>query len=73
LRCPYDIQENLQSISDGDLSIHLEEDRSGEVGIVSRIINALASQLGMMVNEMKSAATDMTSTANNIARAGEQG
>ncbi len=54
-----DIQNNLQSISDGNLSVHLNEERSGEVGIVSRIINALATQLGLMVKEMKFASDEL--------------
>ncbi len=61
-----DIQHNLQSISDGNLSVHLEENRSGEVGVVSRIINALASQLGAMVKEMKYASGELNNASGQL-------
>ncbi len=61
-----DVQINLQSMSDGELNVHLQEDRSGEVGIVSRIINNLAKQLGSMVNEMKRASHELDDAADQL-------
>ena len=58
-----DVQINLQSMSDGHLDIHLQEERSGEVGIVSRIINTFARQLGLMVNEMKCASNELNNAS----------
>ncbi len=61
-----DIQVNLKSVSDGDLSVHLNEDRSGEVGVVSKIINALANQLGSMVKEMKMASSELNQASEQL-------
>ncbi len=54
-----DIKNNLHSMSEGDLSIHIDEERSGEVGIISKIINIFANQLKSMVNEMKEASNEL--------------
>ena len=54
-----EIQSNLKSMSEGYLNIHLEENRSGEVGVISKIINSFAGQLGLMVKEMKHASDEL--------------
>ena len=54
-----EVQNNLQSMSDGHLNMELEEERGGEIGIIAKIINAFARQLSHMVNEMKNASNDL--------------
>jgi len=61
-----DVQINLQSMSEGELNVHLQEDRSGEVGVVSKIINNFAKQLGLMVNEMKRASHELDDAAGQL-------
>ncbi len=54
-----EVQNNLQSMSDGHLNMQLEEKRGGEIGIIAKIINAFARQLSHMVNEMKGASNEL--------------
>ncbi len=61
-----EVQNNLQSMSEGYLNINLEENRAGEVGIISRIINAFASQLGLMVNKMKQASSELDTSSHQL-------
>ena len=61
-----DVQVNLQSMSDGYLNIKLEEQRSGEVGIISRIINTFARQLSLMVREIKNASSELNNATDQL-------
>ncbi len=54
-----EIQNNLHAMSEGNLSIHVDELRSGEVGIISKTINIFANQLKSMVNDMKEASNEL--------------
>ncbi|MCW9014137.1 MAG: methyl-accepting chemotaxis protein [Gammaproteobacteria bacterium] len=72
-----EIKNSLQRMSAGDFTIQLNENRVGEVGMISAIINNFATQLAAMVKEMQMAtdrlqiaSTEMSNvtreTSNNI-------
>ncbi len=54
-----EVSTSLENISTGDFSLILNEDRIGEVGILSAIINRFTNQLSNMIQDMQSAITDL--------------
>jgi len=58
-----EIQKNLHAMSEGDLNIHVNENRAGEVGIISKTINNFSNQLKFMVDEMKGASNELSNAS----------
>jgi len=61
-----EIQTNLHAMSEGDLSIHVKENRAGEIGIISKTVNKFSSQLKLMVNEMKGASHELDKASTQL-------
>jgi methyl-accepting chemotaxis protein len=55
----FDVKDSLQKISDGDFSAQLNENRIGEVGEISALINDFSKKLNFMISDLQSATNDL--------------
>ena len=62
----FDIKNSLQSMSDGDFSYQLNENRIGEIGIISMLINNFSSQLNSMIIQLQGATNDLQSSSGKL-------
>ena len=61
-----EVSTSLDNISRGDFSLHLNEERIGEVGVLSATINRFTRQLSNMIESMQSAINDLKHVAQDM-------
>lgn len=61
-----EVKNSLQSIASGDLSIHLDENRMGEVGEMAQTINQFADELRKMIQNMQASSHELQSAAHRM-------
>ena len=54
-----EVSSSLDNISRGDFSMQLNENRTGEVGVLSATLNRFTRQLSNMIEDMQSAISDL--------------
>jgi methyl-accepting chemotaxis protein len=64
-----EISQSLQSMSEGDFTIQLDDNRVGvgsEINHISKLINNFANKLGALVNQMQTAITDLQGASDEM-------
>ncbi len=63
-----EVRTSLDRISGGDFSQQLNEDRAGEVGMLSATINRFTTQLKNMISDMQMTISDLQSVSRDMSR-----
>lgn len=61
--------ESLEKMSSGDFTIKLDENRLGEVGIVSKLLNDFSNQINRTISEMQSAVGSLQHASSEMSSA----